>query len=60
MQVDPVGNKVLATLSGQKDWVLSSATNSDATLAASGAHNGEVNIWKIEGQELVHSWFAKP
>ncbi len=60
MQVDPVGNKVLATLSGQKDWALSSATNSDATLAASGAHNGEVNIWKIEGQELVHSWFAKP
>lgn len=60
MQIDPVGNKILATLTGQKDWALSSATTSDATLVASGAHNGEVRIWKVEGQELVHSWFAKP
>lgn len=59
-QIDPAKNSIVATLTGHSDWVLSTDTHPDGMVAVSGAYNGEIKVWKIESQEPMYSWLAKP
>jgi WD40 repeat protein len=47
-------------LTGHSDWVYALALSPDGALAASGAWNGEVRIWKIDDASLVKAFQASP
>jgi hypothetical protein len=48
------------TLKGHTDWVYALAISPDGTLAASGAWNGEVRVWKVADGGLVKAFNASP
>ncbi|MEX2212699.1 MAG: c-type cytochrome domain-containing protein [Phycisphaeraceae bacterium] len=46
------------TFSGHKEWVYSAALHEGTKRAASGGHDGEVRIWKLEDGATVTSFVA--
>jgi hypothetical protein len=56
---NPDSGASIKTLSGHTDWVYAVAISPDGSLVASGAWNGEVRVWKTDGN-LVKNFNASP
>lgn len=53
-------HKLVHSFAGHQDWVYSIACDPEGTLLASGSHDGEVRIWKLEDGSLLRSFLARP
>ena len=53
-------NKVVLSLAGYQDWVLSAAMHTGTNQVAGGALNGEIRLWNATDGTIVRNWIAKP
>lgn len=59
LKVDLASNKITQEFKGHEDWVLSVAMHAADSRIVSGAFNGEVRLWNLDGN-LIKNWIAKP
>ncbi len=59
-QFDFQDHRLVRAFAGHQDWVYSLAVDRDGKLLASGSHDGEVRIWRIEDGGLQRSFPAQP
>lgn len=57
---NPADGKILATLTGHKDWVYALAVSRDGKLLATGSWDGEVRVWSVADRKVVRSFVAIP
>jgi len=59
LKFDLASNKIAQEFKGHEDWVLSVAMHAADSRIVSGAFNGEVRLWNLDGN-LIKNWIARP
>jgi WD40 repeat protein len=59
-QIDLASNAITRSLTGHRDWVLSTAISPDGARFVTGSLDGEVRLWNAADGALIRAWIAKP